>query len=96
MLVSAMATEPSIHFHTSHTFQVAYLQMYGKTLEHDIKGDTSGLTEKFFLALINVGVWVGVWGGGMAQKAVLTAEIFVGEGSSIDLSTHVWSSDLCT
>lgn len=28
--------------------------MFGKTLEHDIKGDTSGYTEKFFLGLINV------------------------------------------
>lgn len=32
---------------------LAYLDMYGKTLEHDIKGDTSGDTRKFFLALIN-------------------------------------------
>jgi hypothetical protein len=30
--------------------------MYGKTLAHDIEGDTSGLTRKFFLALVNVGV----------------------------------------
>ncbi len=28
--------------------------MYGKTLVHDIEGDTSGLTKKFFLALVNV------------------------------------------
>mmetsp|Transcript_7596 Transcript_7596/g.20225 ORF Transcript_7596/g.20225 Transcript_7596/m.20225 type:complete len:308 (+) Transcript_7596:53-976(+) len=31
----------------------AYLAKYGKTLEHDIRGDTSGYTEKFFLGLIN-------------------------------------------
>mmetsp|Transcript_5772 Transcript_5772/g.10004 ORF Transcript_5772/g.10004 Transcript_5772/m.10004 type:complete len:310 (+) Transcript_5772:88-1017(+) len=31
----------------------AYLRMYGKTLQHDIEGDTSGLTKRFFVALIN-------------------------------------------
>lgn len=33
--------------------KAAYLTMYGKTLAHDIEGDTSGLTKKFFLALVN-------------------------------------------
>jgi len=31
----------------------AYMRMYGKTLQKDIEGDTSGLTKRFFLALIN-------------------------------------------
>jgi hypothetical protein len=39
--------------HTCNT-QVAFQAMYGKTLAQEIEEETSGLTRKFFLALVNV------------------------------------------
>lgn len=41
-------------FEEREAIKAAYLQMYGKTLEHDIAGDMGGDMEKLFLSMINV------------------------------------------